>query len=319
MTNTTAEGTDTDATRVSVVVPVRNSAQTLSLLLERLAHLRTRLDALEVVLIDDGSRDASWDTINAIARQHAWVRGIRLMRNYGQHNALLCGIRSVTHAITVTMDDDLQHAPEDIPQLLAALGRQDVVYGTPAQQPHGCARNLAARLTKFALRGSMGKEHAAAVSAFRAFRTGLRDKFADYRSPHVSIDVLLAWSTNRFTSVAVAHAPRRHGRSNYTFSTLLTHALTMLTAFSTFPLQLASWIGLALTVFGVAVLGYVLVRYVVEGISVPGFPFLASIIALFSGAQLFALGIIGEYLARMHFRTLGRPAYAVREQVERPQ
>ena len=149
------------------------------------------------------------------------------------------------------------------------------------------------------------------VSAFRLFRTQLREAFAGYQTPFVSIDVLLTWATTRFTAIPVVFQPRYSGTSTYTFTKLVRHALDMMTGFSTAPLQLASLIGFGCTLFGLAVFLYVFTRYCVEG-SVPGFPFLASIIAIFSGAQLFALGVIGEYLARIHFRTMNRPVYVVR-------
>jgi len=147
------------------------------------------------------------------------------------------------------------------------------------------------------------------------FRTELRDAFADYQASFVSIDVLLTWATSRFGAVKVPFKPRRSGSSGYTFGKLVRHALDMMTGFSTAPLQLASLIGFGCTLFGVVILVFVVGRYFLEG-SIPGFPFLASIIAIFSGAQLFALGVIGEYLARMHFRTMNRPAYAIRGAVE---
>jgi undecaprenyl-phosphate 4-deoxy-4-formamido-L-arabinose transferase len=161
----------------------------------------------------------------------------------------------------------------------------------------------------------MSAETARNVSAFRAFRTQLRDAFASYQNPFVSLDVLLTWGTTRFTAIPVRHDPRRIGSSNYTFRKLATHALSMVTGFSTLPLQLASLIGFAFTLIGLAILIYVVGRYLIQGGSVPGFPFLASIIAIFSGAQLFALGIIGEYLARMHLRLMERPAYTVRDRI----
>jgi undecaprenyl-phosphate 4-deoxy-4-formamido-L-arabinose transferase len=163
-----------------------------------------------------------------------------------------------------------------------------------------------------ALRGTMGAETARKVSAFRAFRTRVRDAFAAYPGPFVSIDVLLTWGTTRFHAAPVRHDPRREGASQYTVGRLIALALNMMTGFSTLPLQIASLVGFAFTLFGILTLAYVVARYFIEGTSVPGFPFLASIIAIFSGAQLFALGIIGEYLARMHFRSMERPAYTVR-------
>lgn len=299
---------------ISVVVPVYNGEATLSDLIARLGSALKHCGyPFEVILVNDGSRDRSWEVVEGLARTHSWVRGINLMRNYGQHNALLCGVRAAKHEITLTMDDDLQHPPEEIPRLLARLGEgYDVVYGTPEREQHGFWRDMAARLTKLVLRGVLGAETARKVSAFRFFRTHLRNAFANYESPFVSIDVLLTWGTTRFAAIPVGHEPRRRGKSNYTFLRLVTHAFNMLTGFSILPLQLASLIGFAFTLFGFGVLAYVVVRYFVEGGRVPGFPFLASMIAIFSGAQLFALGIIGEYLARVHFRLMDRPPYAVR-------
>jgi len=234
------------------------------------------------------------------------------MRNYGQHNALLCGIRTAKYEVIVTMDDDLQHPPEEIPRLLARLHEGfDVVYGAPKTERHGLLRALASRITRLVLSTAIGSEIAKNVSAFRVFRTRLREAFADYQSPFVSIDVLLTWATTRFAAVTVPFQRRHSGSSNYTFTKLVRHALDMLTGFSTAPLQLASLIGFACTLFGIGVFFYVVGRYFLEG-SLPGFPFLAAIIAIFSGAELFALGVIGEYLARMHFRSMERPAYVVR-------
>jgi undecaprenyl-phosphate 4-deoxy-4-formamido-L-arabinose transferase len=236
-----------------------------------------------------------------------------LMRNYGQHNALLCGIRAARYDVIVTMDDDLQHPPEEIPKLLDKLSEgHDVVYGTPVRQPHGFLRNVASVVTKLALKSAMGADIARQVCAFRAFRREVARAFVDYQGPFVSIDVFLAWGTDRFAATLVQQQAREQGTSGYTFRSLVRHALNMMTGFSTRPLQLASLTGFAFTLFGFGVLVYVLVRYFLSGTPVPGFPFLASIIALFSGAQLFALGIIGEYLARVHFRSMQKPTYVVR-------
>jgi undecaprenyl-phosphate 4-deoxy-4-formamido-L-arabinose transferase len=299
---------------LSIVVPVYNSAATLPKLAERLHAVLSGIGLpFEVLLVEDGSRDASFEAIEELARTRPWLRGFRLLRNFGQHNALLCGIRHARHAVVVTLDDDLQNPPEEIPRLLAKLGEgYDVVYGTPEHERHGLLRDLASRITKLTLQKAMGAETARQVSAYRAFRTELRAAFAEFRGHLVSIDVLLTWGTSRFASVRVQHAPRAEGRSNYTVYMLVTHALNMLTGFGTFPLQLASLTGFAFMLFGLGILVFVLVSYTLRGSPVAGFPFLASIIALFSGAQLFATGIIGEYLARVHFRIMDRPTYVVR-------
>lgn len=297
---------------ISVVIPVFNARETLVPLA---AEIRSALEgnAFEVILVNDGSRDGSWEVIERLAAEYVWVRGIDLMRNYGQHNAVLCGIRAARHEVIATIDDDLQNPPAEIFNLIRKLEEgYDVVYGTPRKETHGFLRDLASRVTKVTLQGAMGAETARNISAFRVFRTNLRDAFESYSSPFVSIDVLLTWATQRFASVRVENRPRTIGVSNYTIRKLLVHALNMATGFSIVPLQMASLLGFAFTVFGFGVLAYVLGRYFVQGTNVPGFAFLASVIAIFSGAQLFALGIIGEYIARMHMRTMNRPSYAVR-------
>jgi glycosyltransferase involved in cell wall biosynthesis len=305
---------------VSVVVPVYNSEESLPLLVERLsAALEPHRELGELILVNDGSRDDSWQVVQNLAAGHSWIRGFSLMRNYGQHNALLCGIRAARYPVIVTLDDDLQTPPEEVPRLLAELeAGWDVVYGSPRHQTHGFLRDFASSITKLALQSAMGARNARNVSALRAFRTHLRDAFANYSGSHVSIDVLLTWGTKSFSAIPVRNDPRTIGVSNYTLRKLILHALNMMTGFSTLPLQIASIIGFLFTFVGLAVLCWVVGRYLILGGSMPGFPFLASIIAVFSGAQLFALGIIGEYLARMHFRMMDRPSYTILSTVGRP-
>lgn len=304
---------------LSIVIPVYRSETILPELVRRLGEVLPALArSYEVVLVNDASPDGSWAVISRLAAQHSWIHPINLMRNYGQHNALLCGIRAAQYGSIVTMDDDLQHPPEEISKLLAVLDQgYDVVYGRPAQEQHGLLRDLASLTTKLALQSVMGAEIARNVSAFRGFRSEVANAFSHYEGAFVSIDVLLTWGTNRFAVTPVRHEPRTLGTSGYTFRKLVTHAMNMMTGFSTKPLQLASLIGFAFTLFGFGVLCYVLVRYFLQGAPVPGFPFLASIVALFSGAQLFALGIMGEYLARMHFRSMQKPPYVVRSDAGR--
>lgn len=304
----------------AVVVPVFNSQATLPALIDRLAAVLPGVAArFEVVLVNDGSRDESWEAICEAARKHAWVRGVNLMRNYGQHNALLAGIRTVRYAITVTMDDDLQHPPEEIPRLLETLGQgHDLVYGTPALPQRGLWRSLSSRIAKLWLHRVLGVAIASRASAFRAFRTVLRDGFAHYEGPAVAIDALLAWATTRIGSVDVRHEPRRHGRSQYGWLKLTRLMLDLTTTFRTWPLRLASLIGFIVMLLGFGALAFVLASYLATGRPLSVFRFLASMLAIFSGAQLFTLGIMGEYVARIHHRVLREPAYVVRERIGEP-
>ena len=297
----------------SVVIPIYNSEPILEELISRLSSILPGLFSnYEAILVNDGSRDRSWEVSEGLARKHNWVRAINLMRNYGQHNALLCGIRAAKSAVIVTMDDDLQHPPEEIHKLIDKLhDGYDVVYGYPQHETHGVWRNLASQVTKYALQSTMGAETARRAGPFRAFRTRIRESFAAYHNSYVNIDVLLTWGAARFVAIPVQHDSRKVGQSNYTFRKLSIHAMNMITGFTIIPLQIASIMGFAFAFFGLLVLAYVVGRFIIQGGSVPGFPFLASTIAIFSGVQLFALGIIGEYLARMHFRLMDRPPYVV--------
>ena len=305
---------------VSVVVPVYRSVQSLAELTRRVRTTLADWPApVEIVLVEDDGGDGSWELISELARADPRIRGFRHRRNYGQHNALLTGIRAARHEVVVTIDDDLQNPPEEIPKLLVALDRGfDVVYGTPVQRRHGLMRNLASSVTKLALQGAIGVDTARKASAFRAFRTELRGAFADYNNPNVLIDVLLTWGTTRFGAVTVENAERRFGKSNYTLRALARLAANMATGFSVLPLKIASVVGFFFTLFGMGLLVYGVASYFIRGSSVAGFTFLASIIALFSGAQMFALGIIGEYLARIHVRSMGRPVAVLRERTDAP-
>jgi undecaprenyl-phosphate 4-deoxy-4-formamido-L-arabinose transferase len=301
---------------LSVVIPVYNGALSIRQLTEELQSVLPGLaESWEIIFVEDDGKDDSWTVLKVIVRDFPNVRAFKHMRNFGQHNALLVGIRAAQYDVIVTMDDDLQHPPIEVHKLIEKLAEgYDVVYGTPVKERHGLLRDLASQITKIALQNAMGVNVARNVSAFRIFRTSLRRAFEHYDNPVVNLDVLLTWGTTRFAAITIPHAPRRFGTSNYTVQKLINHAVNMITGFSTLPLQIASLLGFALTIFGFLILIYVFVRLLVEP-SVPGFPFLASIIAVFSGAQLLALGVIGEYLARMHVRIMGRPSSVVREAI----
>lgn len=301
---------------LSVVIPVYKGETLIEPLVAQLNKiLPTVSEKYEVILVNDGSPDNSWQLIQGLARQHTWIRGICMMRNYGQHNATLCGVRAACYEVTITMDQDLQHPPEEIPRLLAKLAEgYDVVYGAPRKLPQALWRNVMTAAIKWILAKVIGLPSIHNVSAFRAFRTNLREAFVNFQSPSLILDVLLSWGTTRFTSVPVDIAHAEH--TNYNFVMLIRAAMLIMIGYSTLPLRLASLIGFAMTLFGVGIFIYVLTVYFTAG-SLPGFPFLASIIALFSGAQLFALGIFGEYLARMFDRSMDRPTYVIQEVVEK--
>lgn len=302
---------------LSVVVPAYRSPGTLRrLCLEVAEHVGPIVEDYEIILVDDGSNDGTWHEITSIAEENSRVRGVTLLRNYGQHNALLAGLRKARLPIIATIDDDLQNPPREIHKLLEALGPNlDLVYGRPLREPQGPARNFASRVVKKLMSSALGPDVYPRSSAFRVFRRSLVDAGRNVSDSSMSVDVILSWATNRITDVSVEFDERREGTSGYTIGRLTKHATNMITGYSTRPLRWVSLLGVATASFGFLLLLYVLARYVFGGADVAGFTFLAAAVTLFSGVQLLSLGVLGEYVGRMHFRSMGKPPYVVRQQV----
>ena len=299
---------------LSVVVPCYHSGPTLSPLVTRLtAVLPTCAATYEILLVvDDGDRH-TWDAADDLQRRHQHVRAFRLSRNYGQHNALVAGVRAARHDVVVTMDDDLQHRPEEVPTLLAALTDDvDLVYGVAAEEEHGVTRSLASRTAKALMERTLSVRSARHISAFRAFRTFLRDGFTQLDGPDVSLDVALSWGTTKITATTVPMDQRAEGRSNYTVRKLIRHTLTMILGYSVAPLRLVTYLGFLIGALGAVLLVRVLFLYFSGGTTVAGFTTVASMVALFSAAQMIGIGVLGEYIGRIHGKGQGRPAYLVR-------
>ena len=301
--------------RISVVIPVYNGAATIGELAERLEKsLESICEKFEVIMVNDGSLDGSWAEIKKLCRKHKWLTGIDLMKNVGQHNALLCAIRSAQYEYVVTMDDDLQHPPEEIQKMLGRLLEGfDVVYGIDPGINHSAIRSLASRCLKLLLSRAMNEPSLGKISAFRIFRTRLRESFESFSGEAVCIDALLTWGARKSGHVPVNICRRLNGSSNYRPATLFRQALNI---FQAFPLKLMSMIGLFFVLIGVALLGFILTNYFLHGSVVPGFAFLGSIIVLFSGVQLLSLCVMGEYVSRIYASVANRPPYCINE-VER--
>lgn len=302
-----------------MVVPCYRSAATLPELVSRTESAlqilvdESVIEGWEIVLVVDGNADETGAVAASLAKSHPGVVSAELHRNYGQHSALLAGIRLASNDVIVTMDDDLQHPPEQIGVLIEPLADDavDLVYGVPFAEEHGVLRSGASRFVKAAL-SATGVANAQWVGAFRAFRTQLREAFTDASDPSPNIDVLLSWATSSVRPVAVRMEKRKVGRSGYTFTTLVRHAMNMVTGYGTLPLRLATWLGFCFGALGFLALAYVLITYITGITTQPGFTTTVALIALFAGVQLVTIGIIGEYVGRSHFRSMNKPAYFIR-------
>ncbi len=300
---------------LSVVIPLYRSAETLP---ELLARLRATLGGLgrswEIVLVDDGSPDETWKVLGTLLDRSAnSIVAVRLMRNYGQHNALMCGFRHATGDVIVTMDDDLQNPPEEIPKLLRALDETgaDLVYGLYDSKKHDRWRNAGSTVVnafyRFVFRPDV------TITSFRAIRRPLLACILRYDLNFTFIDGLLAWNTQKIAQEPVRHVPRATGQSGYSLARLVTLAFNLLTNFSLLPLQAVTFVGLLLALAGLVTGALFLVLYFRGAILVPGFASTITAILVLGGAQLIALGIFGEYLGRLHLNVNRKPQYSERE------
>lgn len=302
---------------ISIVIPTFRSTSNLELLVGEIQKLTWWSSSSEIIFVDDGNIDKTWAVLRELAKLNPAVVALRLSKNVGQHAALLAGVREARHPVIATLDDDLQNPPEELAHLLKALSDDvDVVYGVPRKIKQPIWRSIASVAAKRLMQKALGFSSAVDISSFRVFRSQLREGFNNDLGPGVSLDALLSWSTSRFTSVEVEHHERKTGKSNYNFWKLFRFMLDTVTGFSTVPLRLATGLGLTTIALSVGVLVWVLGRPLITGDSVPGFPFLAATIAIFSGTQLLVLGVIGQYIGRIHFRVMNKPTYTIAERTE---
>lgn len=300
---------------VSVVIPCYRSRATLPELVTRLhAALPQVADVYEIVLVVDGSPDDTYAVAYALEQADPHVRAVLLQRNYGQHHASLAGIARARYGITVLMDDDLQHRPEEIGKLLAPLRDPlvDVVYGNAVDEEHRWWRNATSQGVKRVLE-AMGVHHARLFSSFVAFRTDLRQAFVQ-ASGQVYVDVILSWATNNIIGVPVVMDHRSQGSSGYSLGSLVKLAWDMTTGYTTYPMRVVTWLGFFASLLGLGLFCYVIWSYLVTGPNVEGWASQAAMTALFSGIIMLSLGIIGEYLGRLHAASMRRPTYLVRVQ-----
>lgn len=311
--------TDT-APYLSFVIPVYGSEKVLPELVARLDEVMETLPLArknyEVIFVCDCSPDRSWAVIQSLSASHPWVRGILLRMNAGQHNALMAGFAEARGQIVMTMDDDLQHAPSDIPALLAELAAgRDVVYARFRSRKHASWKIWGSRLNDKVAGYLMNKPAGLYLSPFRAMRASIIRDVLRYRGPYVYVDGLILSVTRNIGTVDVDHHDRYAGDSGYSLRKSISLWLKMATNFSIVPLRLTSFAGLV-----IASLGFILaVLLVIQKFTVDAMPIgwssLIVTILMIGGVQLVALGMLGEYLGRVLLTLNSRPQYVVGETV----
>ncbi|HEY0198045.1 MAG TPA: glycosyltransferase family 2 protein [Rhodanobacter sp.] len=312
MNNTLSNEESLKVPSVSVVVPVYGGSAALPELCRRLDQtLRSAGLSYEVILVDDRGQNEAWAAICSIAAKYSQVRGLRLGRNFGQHAATICGIAHARGEWIVTMDDDLEHPPESVPDLLAA-GDEDhpLVYGVFEKRTHAAYRNMSSELMRRMLKRAFPDLNEDYCS-FRAIHAPLAKQLDRFGLNRPYIDGMLSWMTSSTRSIRVPHEQRQHGESTYTMRKLVSHAANIFVTFSYLPLRIATFSGAALAAINFLYLLYVIYGRLSGSIVNPGYASLMSVVLFACGIQLLILGVVGEYVGRLMGATFRRPVYVV--------
>ena len=299
---------------LSIVVPVYRGAATVGRLVEALAKLHPE-GGMEVVLVNDGSPDDTGEVCRALVRTATVpIVYVEHARNYGEHNAVMTGLRHASGAYVITMDDDLQNPPEEVLKLYdhTRLGGWDVVYTRYAVKEHALWRNLGSRFANKVADWLLDKPHGLYLSSFRCMAALIVDSVTCYRGPYPYIDGLIMQVTQRIDSIKVHHLPRAEGRSTYTFKRLVRLWLNLATSFSLAPLRLAIFAGVAMAALGMIGAAATIAEALVTHDTPSGWASTMTVILLVSGVQSMVLGVMGEYVGRTFLSANGKPQGTVR-------
>jgi len=267
--------------------------------------------------VNDGSPDNSEAVCRALTRRSdVAVSLLNLARNYGEHNAVMCGLRHARGCHVITMDDDLQNPPGEVLRLLrhAREGNYDVVYTYYAETRQSWTRQLGSRLTNRMADFLLDKPKGLYLSSFRCLSRFVADRVTAYAGPYPYVDGLIMQVTQNIGALLVEHLPRRAGRSNYNFRRLMRLWLRVAVNFSVMPLRLSLLLGAALGVAGLGASILVLIEYFLHDLPL-GYGSVMAAILVFSGAQLMMVGMLGEYVGRIYLTVSQRPQYTLRERV----
>ena len=303
----------------SVVVPVYNSEHTLQELYTRLEKVfrETIKEEFELILVDDGSRDRSFAVMQALREKDPRVKIIQMARNFGQHPALLCGFAHAKGEFIVTMDDDLQHQPEELPKMINVMKERDdvdVIIASYEGRKHNLIRKLGTKLSVWATSKMLGKDPNLQITSYRLIRRFLVEAMLKTNTYLPQIGNLLIRSSNRIINVPVQHADRAYGKSGYSFKRLLKDLIYDITTHTAFPLLLVRNIGIASFLVSMVMAVYFLVRYFAFGVSVEGWTSLMMVMLAFFGLTLLSIGIIGIYLMNILNEAKKMPHYVIRQE-----
>lgn len=302
---------------VSVVIPVYRSEACVRPLVESVTAALTqdgRRDRHEIILVNDCSPDGSWDEITSAARDYPAVRGLLLSKNFGQHNATMAGLRESRGTYVVIMDDDLQHPPEAIPEILARLrAGADVCYTTYRHRRHAAWKRVGSWINNAAATTLLGKPYGLYLSSFKGLTRVVIDAITQYDGPFTYLDGLILDVTRKIDVLAIEHRDRMAGKGNYNLIRSVSLWLKMATSFSVLPLRIASFAGMLFGLLSAVFASVIVIRVLVYGAPSPGWASVFVAVLFMGSVQLMSIGLVGEYIGRAYLRMNNKPQYVVRE------
>ena len=300
---------------VSIVIPVYRSESILPLLVAEISKAMANeklTDQFELILVNDCSPDNSWSVISAQADEHAFVKGINLRRNFGQHNATMAGLNHVSGDIVVIMDDDLQHPPESIGKMVAAISDgYDVCYTRYLNRKHPLWKKLGSQFNDWASSKFLGKPKGLYLSSFKAVRRDVVDEVIKYDGPYAYVDGLILDVTRSIIAIDIEHQTRLEGEGNYSLLSSISLWMKMATSFSVSPLRFASFMGFALALLSLIMIGIIFIQKMIHPEMPAGWASLIATILFIGGVQTLCIGMIGEYLGRTYLKLNGKPQYTI--------
>lgn len=311
----TTSTTETPDCTLSIVIPVYRSAAILPRLV---AQIEAEMDKeglagrFELVLVNDCSPDDSWQVIRSLAAAHPFMRGITLRRNAGQHNAIMAGLHHAAGNYVVLMDDDLQHPPSAIAEILKALtSGYDVCYTNYLNRQHAAWKKLGSRFNDWVATLLLGKPRGLYLSSFKGMHGDIAREIIRYDGPYTYIDGLILDVTRSITTVDIQHQERDEGESNYTLRKLIGLWMKMATSFSVFPLRLATYGGFIISAIAMLMIVVVIIQKMRHPEWPAGWASLIATVLFIGGIQTLGLGLIGEYLGRTYLKLNHKPQFVI--------
>ncbi|MBD3391651.1 MAG: glycosyltransferase [Chitinivibrionales bacterium] len=303
----------------SVVIPVFNSRDTVSATIADVrAFFESRNEEFEIILVNDGSRDDSWEIIRREASHDARLTAINFIKNYGQHNAVLCGMANARGEHVITMDDDGQNPAAEIRHIIDKAGEgHDVVFGEFEHKMHGIMRRLGSRIVDRLNRKIFGKPQDLVLTNFRIIKRDVVDRVLATGAGHPYIPGLLLMHASSLANVRVRHESRTTGKSNYTPYRIASLVARLLFNYSSYPLRLCTTVGFTVSLLSFTAGCFYLGRALLVGTSAPGFPTIVILLSFLNGFVIMLLGMMGEYVIRILTQTSGYPSYIVKEKYRR--